>query len=171
VRLITEAPRPAKRPAIAAPEEKKRVESGDIYKLYFHGPAYQVVENSWRAGAEVVGVFKKDLPANHEPADMPTLALPRLIELCFQTAGISEMAGKATMGLPYHIDQVNFMKPPAERRDSYFAAVKSDPEGSFDAQVIDDKGNVYLTMRGYRTMQMPNPIQDELLKPLQATME
>ena len=34
-----------------------------------------------------------DLPGNHMPADRPTLMSPRLIELCFQTAGLWEMGG------------------------------------------------------------------------------
>ncbi|MFQ5511957.1 MAG: SDR family NAD(P)-dependent oxidoreductase [Candidatus Krumholzibacteriia bacterium] len=170
VRLVAEAPGTQKRDVITESEETRRVGAADIYKLFFHGPAYQVVDNSWRSGDEVVGVFKSDLPANHEPANLPTLALPRLIELCFQTAGISEMAGKARMGLPHHIDLVRFPRLPEESGGRYLAAVTPDPEGGFDAQVVDDEGNVYLAVRGYRTMQLPNLIEDELLRPLQSTM-
>jgi len=171
VRLLTQAPEPGKRARVAAPTGTGRVESGEIYKLYFHGPAYQVMENSWRAGGEVVGTFNNNLPANHAPADLPALVAPRLIELCFQTAGISEMAGSATMGLPHHIDEVEFLRPPRKKaKGHYYAAVTSHDEGAYNARVVDDEGNVYMTMRGYRTMQMPGSIEDELLQPLKDKM-
>jgi len=171
VRLLTKAPRSSKGARVEAPTEASRLESGDIYKLYFHGPAYQVVENSWRAGAEVMGTFNNNLPANHAPSDLPELVAPRLIELCFQTAGISEMAGNAAMGLPHHIDEVEFLKRPSRKsKQQYYAAVSSDEKGAFDARVIDDEGNVYLTLRGYRTMQLPGLIEDDLLRPLKEKM-
>jgi NADP-dependent 3-hydroxy acid dehydrogenase YdfG/acyl carrier protein len=171
VRLLTQAPESGKRARLATPAETSRVKSGDIYKLYFHGPAYQVVENSWRADGEVVGTFNSNLPANHAPSDLTALVSPRLIELCFQTAGISEMAGSATMGLPHHIDEVEFLKHPREKsEDRYYATVSTGAEGSYDACVVDDEGNVYLTLRGYRTMQMPGSIESALLQPLKDKM-
>jgi len=170
VRLVTVAPKTAKSKEVAEPMEESLVGAGDIYKVYFHGPSYQVVERSWRAGDEVIGVFKKDLPSNHEPADLETLTSPRLIELCLQTAGLSEMAGTSAMGLPHHIDQVDFLRPTADKPSEYFAAVTSDKTGSFDARVQDKKGNVYLMVRGYRTMQLPNPIEKEFLERLKTNM-
>ena len=67
------------------------IEAAEIYPLYFHGPAYQVVERAWWDGRRIVGLMAKGLPPNHLPADLPTLMAPRLIELCFQTAGLWEM--------------------------------------------------------------------------------
>jgi NADP-dependent 3-hydroxy acid dehydrogenase YdfG len=171
VRLLTQAVESNKRARVAAPADASRVESGEIYKLYFHGPAYQVVENSWRAGGEVVGTFNNNLPANHAPSDLPALVAPRLIELCFQTAGISEMAGSAMMGLPHHIDEVEFLKHPRKKsKGHYYAAVSTGSEGHYDARVVDDEGTVYLTMRGYRTMQLAGSIEDDLLRPLKDKM-
>jgi acyl carrier protein/NAD(P)-dependent dehydrogenase (short-subunit alcohol dehydrogenase family) len=167
VRLLAEARASDERVRVATPAGAGRVESGDIYKLYFHGPAYQVVENFWLADGEVMGKFNSNLPANHAPPDLPALVSPRLIELCFQTAGISEMAGRATMGLPHHIDEVEFLKQPTEKsKERYYAAVSTGAEGTYNARVVDDEGNVYLTLRGYRTMQLPGLIEDTLLQPL-----
>ncbi len=67
------------------------IEAAAIYRIYFHGPAYQVVERAWWDGKRMVGEMAKGLPGNHKPADRPTLMAPRLIELCFQTAGLCEM--------------------------------------------------------------------------------
>jgi hypothetical protein len=149
----------------------KKVQAGDIYKLYFHGPAYQVVENSWRSGKEVFGLFNESLPANHRPEDRATVADPRLIELCFQTAGLYELAGKSKMGLPYQIGKVEFFDPPAAEGGHLKAAVTSAGEDRFDAQVIDDDGRVYIRLQGYRTMEMPDPVADDLLEPLKDVID
>jgi hypothetical protein len=171
VRLVAKPPKAQKRAKVSPPEGVRRVDAGDIYRLYFHGPAYQVVENSWRAGDVVVGLFNDALPANHQPEDRPTLADPRLIELCFQTAGLFELAGKAKMGLPYRINQVEFLKSPSAPKGRVHAAVTAAGDDAFDAQVVDDNGEVYLRLRGYRTMALPDPVEDDLLKPLKDVME
>ena len=66
------------------------MEAADIYRVYFHGPAYQVLAAGvagWKIG--IIGLMAKNLPDNHHPAERPAVASPRLIELCFQTAGLS----------------------------------------------------------------------------------
>jgi hypothetical protein len=171
VRLATKPPKAERRDRLTAPAEVRKVTAGDIYRLYFHGPAYQVVENSWKSGKEIVGLFKNDLPANHQPEDRPTLADPRLIELCFQTAGLYELAGKSKMGLPYQIGQVAFLKSPSTAKGRVHAAVIESGDDVFDAQVVDDSGNVFLKLRGYRTMELPDAVEDELLKPLKDIMD
>ena len=39
-----------------------------IYRVYFHGPAYQVLAGVWRDGDATVGELAADLPPNHAPA-------------------------------------------------------------------------------------------------------
>jgi acyl transferase domain-containing protein len=150
--------------------EGAKIDASDIYRLYFHGPAYQVIKNAWRAGEEVVGLFAENLPANHEPKDLPTVIAPRLIELCFQTAGLWEMGTKSRMGLPYQIDRVTFLRNMSGKEDSMYTVVTPDANGAFDARVVDAKGNVYLKLQGYRTMELPEKIEADLLKPLQMMM-
>jgi hypothetical protein len=36
---------------------------------------------------------------------------------------------------------------------------------------VDDNGDVFMKLSGYRTMALPDPVQDELLKPLKDVME
>ena len=40
----------------------------DVYRVYFHGPAYRVLERAWRHDGEVVGRARPTLPPNHQPA-------------------------------------------------------------------------------------------------------
>ncbi|MFZ0772104.1 MAG: SDR family NAD(P)-dependent oxidoreductase [Candidatus Sulfotelmatobacter sp.] len=148
------------------------VEATDIYRLYFHGPAYQVVKRAWWNGHRMVGLLAKGLPANHLPSELPTLMAPRLIELCFQTAGLWEMGVQGRMGLPQHIDWVSsLLLPVPEMADTrLYAVVTYDGRGTFDAEVVDTKGNRFLNLSGYRTVANPSALDGERLKALQAAM-
>jgi len=170
VRLADEPPKPGKRGKVIIPSDGKRVTAEDLYRLYFHGPAYRVVETSWRSGDEVFGLFTEPLPPNHVPGEAPTLAAPRQIELCFQTAGIWELASEATMGLPYQVGRVTVPADSHLPHGRLIAVVTRNPRGGFDAQVVDEKGQIALAIEGYRTMAMPEAVDPTLLEPLRKAM-
>ncbi|MGA2236567.1 MAG: SDR family NAD(P)-dependent oxidoreductase [Terriglobales bacterium] len=173
VRLTKQMPTAVNVPALALPEGHI-IEAADVYRLYFHGPAYQVVERAWWDGHRIIGLMAKGLTANHLPSEMPTLTAPRLIELCFQTAGLWEMGAQGRMGLPQHIERVSpslLLVAPESADTRLYAVVTSDRDrGSFDAEVVDTKGNRYLQLSGYRTVAVPNAVDAERLKALQAAM-
>jgi hypothetical protein len=155
-------------PALGSPAGSK-VEAGDIYRLYFHGPAYQVVERAWWDGARIVALNAKDLPSNHQPSQLATLMAPRLIELCFQAAGVWEMGLQGVMGLPRRIDRVSVLLAPELAKGRLYAVVTPNPKsGSFDAEVIDAAGNRCVQLTGYGTVAVPNGVDAEGLKTLQA---
>jgi acyl transferase domain-containing protein/acyl carrier protein len=138
-----------------------------IYQVYFHGPAYQVLERTWRDGRRMVGQMAKSLPNHHHPPDRPTLMAPRLIELCFQTAGLLEMDLRNRLGLPKHVEQVCLWRTPGPADEQLIAVVTPDPDGgSYDAEVVDAKGNRYISLRGYRTVALPDSLDAEPLKVL-----
>ncbi|MEI2610757.1 MAG: polyketide synthase dehydratase domain-containing protein [Candidatus Promineifilaceae bacterium] len=90
--------------------------------------------------------------------------LPRLIELCFQTAGVWEIKTKGVMALPLAIGEVKSHplpaangQPPAARR--LYALVQANHNGaSFNAQVVDGAGNVVIELKDYRTVQLPGTV-------------
>jgi len=55
VRLTKGIPTAVTPPALGTPAGHT-IESKDIYRLYFHGPTYQVVEKAWWDGQRVVGL-------------------------------------------------------------------------------------------------------------------
>ncbi len=170
VRLTKQAPKKATVPALGTPIGHV-IEAAEIYPLYFHGPAYQVVERAWWDGHRIVGLMAKDLPPNHLPSQLTTLMAPRLIELCFQTAGLWEMGTQGRMGLPLHIDRVSsFLAPDADGTRLYAVVTSDQARGSFDAEIVDAKGNRYLQLGGYRTVAVPNAVDAQGLKALQAAM-
>jgi hypothetical protein len=156
------------------------MEAADVYRVYFHGPAYQVVERAWRDGDRIVGLMAASLPSNHHPVESPTIAAPRLIELCFQTAGLWEMSQQGRMGLPQHVDQVYLRAtgvPPVHKQgqdghgtpvDGRLYAVVTPDHGSFDVEVIDTTGKLYVRLRGYRTVALASSIDAEPLRALRA---
>ena len=75
------------------------------------------MERAWWDGERIVGLMAEGLPAIIIPSELPTLMAPRLIELCFQTAGLWEMGAQGRMGLPLHIDRVIVVAPHPESAD------------------------------------------------------
>src|SRR6185437_1674407 len=141
------------------------VEAAQIYRIYFHGPAYQVVERAWWDGEHMVGELVADLPDECTPADRRTVIGPRLIELCFQTAGLWEIAAQEKMGLPWQVSSVTWLRQPEPADRQFYAVVTHHPEqGSFDAEVMDGEGNRYLQLAGYRTATMPSNVDSDPLK-------
>jgi hypothetical protein len=140
-------------PPLWAKPEGSLMEAPEIYRRYFHGPAYQVVERAWWNEHRIVGKMATTLPDNHQPAGRPLAMAPRLIELCFQTAGLWEMAVNHRMGLPQHIDRVCLRRAPELAEGPLFAVVTPGADaGTFDASVVDAAGNLYLHVSGYRTI-------------------
>ena len=147
------------------------VEAAQIYRIYFHGPAYQVLQRAWWDGKRMIGELAAGLPGNHEPSSLPTLMAPRLIELCFQTAGIWEMGTSSRMGLPQRLQQVSWMPAPQSAEGHLYAVVTPNPEqGTFDAEVVDTTGNCYVRLGGYSTVALPNGPDAESLEALRSVV-
>jgi NAD(P)-dependent dehydrogenase (short-subunit alcohol dehydrogenase family) len=152
-------------------DSEVRVSHEDIYRLFFHGPAYRVLESAWRADGTTVGLMPVDLPPHHQPEDEPLFAYPRLVELCLQTAGLAEMRATGKMGLPLHIDRLRLVRTPKAGQGRLRAVVEPSSEvGGFDAYVIDETGAVYVIVHGYRTVELPGALGEDQLEPLRAVM-
>jgi hypothetical protein len=140
------------------PDHWQKVTASDIYRLFFHGPAFQVLESVYLNGDQAIGLAP-DLPALTQPAGAANLMAPRLVELCLQTAGIWELKTKARMALPEAISSVAVWCDPkkaGEVQGRLMAMVKTTGDGGqFDAQVVDEQGLVYVELKGYKTVSLP----------------
>jgi len=133
------------------------LQADDVYEVYFHGPAYQVLGSAWGDGpGTVIGRLADTLPANHEPADLSTLMAPRLIELCFQTAGMYELGVNDRYGLPSRISRIQKFREISANDRPFYSVVRHSETGSgFDADVVDQSGEVFLRLMDYRTAELP----------------
>jgi NAD(P)-dependent dehydrogenase (short-subunit alcohol dehydrogenase family) len=146
--------------------------SEDLYRVYFHGPAYQVLDTAWRDGDRVVGTMADGLPPNHHPADRPLLLAPRLIELCFQTAGSWEIGASGQMGLPRSIGRVRIYDG-AESIEAPAQAIvqQLDAANRFDVTVVDASGRVLVQLDGYESIGYPGAIEASQLAPFKTAMQ
>ena len=164
VRLVAKAPAGKKKQEVPGTEGATGAEAASIYRVYFHGPAYQVIDSAWKSGEEIVGRFAGSLPPNHLPAELPLIVAPRFVELCFQTASLLGLAGEARLGLPYGFEKLEIVSALESAPGAgLLAVVRRNPEGAYDAEVVDDKGKVYMVLRGYRTMDLPGTVEEEAL--------
>ncbi len=166
---LAKGPVPAKVASAFVAPSTDGIQAGDIYRIYFHGPAYQVLDEAWWDGTRAIGLFANALPPNHHPSERPTLMAPRLIELCFQTAGIWELGAESRMGLPQHLLEVSLLREPSLAAGRLYAVVtRGTVEGTFNAEVLDKKGNCYLHLTGYQTVALPDAIDAQRLEKLRA---
>lgn len=150
-------------------EAGAEVSAKDIYGLYFHGPAYQVVSSAWSLDGGDAARLADGLPANHDPAGLPTVVGPRLVELCFQAAGLWEAAKYGRLALPGHVDQVVLLADPAQASRPLYAITRPDGD-HFDCAVVDARGEVVVRVDGYRTIPLPGDLAGDIRRPLAAVI-
>jgi hypothetical protein len=171
-RVRLEAAPPAPPPAARKPGDAHSapaVEHEAVYRVYFHGPAYQVLDRAWRSDGAVLGKLAADLPPDHEPPNQPMEMQPRLIELCFQTAGIYELGTAGRMGLPTHVDRV-VSYPGGASGAAWAVVTPREGDEAVDAEVVDSSGRLRVRLEGYRTTELPGAASDDLLAPLREAM-
>jgi acyl transferase domain-containing protein/NAD(P)-dependent dehydrogenase (short-subunit alcohol dehydrogenase family)/acyl carrier protein len=138
----------------------------DIYRVYFHGPAYRVLEMVNRLSTgQVVGTMRTPLPSDTTNPNSTSMVGPRMVELCFQTAGVWEIGQTGQMGLPSAVERVTVFDPTCNGKPvvAELQPRSSKDALSFDMRVRDNDGKVYLTVEGYRTVRLPGGLPDEAL--------
>jgi NAD(P)-dependent dehydrogenase (short-subunit alcohol dehydrogenase family) len=136
----------------------------DIYRVFFHGPAYQVLDRVEVTQSGAVGTMAHDLPPD---LGVPgTLVMsPRLIELCFQTAGVWELSGPGRFGLPRSVDRIVVGTSTASPTEPVRALVTArDNGGAFDAVVLGGDGLPLVQLHGYRTVELPGAVDPEAIR-------
>jgi hypothetical protein len=141
-------------------EDSLPILADDVYRIYFHGPAYQVLERAGVQDNQAIGLLTADLPPNTNPADAASVLAPRLIELCFQTAGVWDIKTTDTMALPLGLSSVTAYKQPSEANGSRLYALVTALDGgaAYHAQVVDESGAVFIDLKGYRTVDLPGNV-------------
>jgi len=74
------------------------------------------------------------------------------------------------MALPLHVDRVRTHRHPGVDGVPLFAVARPGDDGT-DAYVVDAEGRLYLSLSGYRTVEMPGGLAADLVAPLRAALE
>ncbi len=160
------------RPAVERAEHqpgqrpKTALGAGEVYSFYFHGPAYQVVSEAWADGESSVATLARPLPENHHPAALALSSSPRLIELCFQTAGLWEAGRQDRLALPRHVGRAVFLVDPDGESVASRAMATARSADEFDCVVLAEDGTVVARLEGYGTVPLPAPIEPSVAEAL-----
>jgi hypothetical protein len=162
---------PAEQERAGAPEANaaQAVSRDDIYHVFFHGPAYQVIDEAWHRGPDAVARLARHLPAGQAPGSAHTTTEPRLAEACFQVAGLWEIGHAGQLALPAHVDAVSMPHRLVPETDLFAIAHRGD-DGGFDCEVLDGDGDVLLRVTGYRTAGLDSALPPDLQRPIRAAM-
>ena len=144
------------------------LDAGRVYSFYFHGPAYQVVSTAGRAGESSVATLADALPDNHTPPTLPLVTAPRLIELCFQAAGLWQAGRDDQLALPSKVAGAASIGDPATAEGRLRAVATETLPGTYTCVVVDDSGTVFARLDGYQTVALPAPIPDDVAADLHA---
>jgi NAD(P)-dependent dehydrogenase (short-subunit alcohol dehydrogenase family) len=178
VRLSAAAAEPerAEAPGAEAPgtdaavtETLPAVTHGDIYRVFFHGPAYQVIDEAWHRGSAAVSRIARHMPADLPPDAFHMTTEPRLAEACFQTAGLWEIGHAGHLALPAHVDLASVPRRPVPEGELY-AIARPAEGGGFDCQVVDKDGDIVIRVNGYRTVGLDSPLPADLQRPIRDAM-
>jgi len=149
------------------------LEADTIYKVYFHGPAFQVLGGVQHANGVVLGKLNTALPPFASQSHS-WLTSPKLVELCLQTAGVWEIARQGVLALPHAINRLTFYKVPSEETELYAEVEpRQSEEGSlyFNARVVDSGGQICLELEGYRTVPLPYKPPVDSLAPFKKALD
>ncbi len=148
----------------------RTVQADDIYRLYFHGPSFQVLEAVQRSGDGLLGKLNPALPP-FSAQGAGAVSVPILVELCLQTAGVWEIGATGSLVLPRAIDCLRLYDTRVNGAP-VFAEVRpgkaEDGSLRFDARVVDAEGRLFLDMSGYRTVPTSQMVEEALLAPMRA---
>lgn len=139
----------------------RAVETAEIYRLFFHGPAFRVVAAAeWRDGV-LLARMNTGLPPWHRDGKA-TLTAPQLLEFALQSAGLLALAERPTMEIPRYIARIEHYPPAGEE---LFARAEYGADG-IDIDLFDQDGFVHLRVTGYRTTALPYPARQDRMEAL-----
>ncbi|MGC8728064.1 MAG: SDR family NAD(P)-dependent oxidoreductase [Elusimicrobiales bacterium] len=141
-------------PKLPKIKEKYKIDKDTIYKTYFHGPSFQVLDGIIDSNRnEVVAVFKKPSARLLGEKDFDYCFHPMIIEAVFQTCGWRDLHNDNKMTLPDSIAEVkvrdNSKDPDKLFTYAVFKGLNEYGKSVYDAWAFDEKGEIYVELKNY----------------------
>jgi len=135
-------------------KEKYKTTNDDIYKIYFHGPSFQVLDGIIESNRDfVIGVFKKPSKRLTKTGDFRYIFHPMIIEAVFQTCGWRDLDIDNRMTLPHSIGEVKIIDnnedPDKLYTYSVFKGFNEFGRSVYDGYAFDDEGRIWVELKNY----------------------
>ncbi len=158
------------RVSISRGESSNKVSSDLIYRAFFHGPSFQVINQA--SSTDDGGMAGVLAPGKQEPKldrRAKMLTHPMLTELAFQTAGLLEAKSNFKLGLPAAVKKL--VLHPVELSNPHGISAFVRKEGTngdsqYAARVVDSAGRVLVEFEGYRVSALPSNLPESLIQGL-----
>ena len=133
---------------------KYKITAEEIYKIYFHGPSFRVLDGILSIEKEaVLGVFKKPSAALWRVKTPGLLIHPLVLEAMFQTCGWRDIHFDRKMMLPDAVGQamVYDNNPDPDRLYTYavYKGTTEDGKTRYDAYAFDSEMNPVAELKDY----------------------
>lgn len=126
------------------------VDADEIYRAYFHGPAFQVIANAGFDGDRVMSVLAPGTGLIPDTA--------RILEFGLQSSGLLELALSGRMMVPHRIDRIDYAasgRVEAGCRIHAEARLHNGAGGGNDITIADDTGRLLMHIENYQTVPLP----------------
>ena len=132
--------------AVLLPKDTVVISEAEIYKRYFHGDTFKVMQGvSAIDGESTVGQFQKASEKYFKNRPMKRFYVdPMHIEFIFQSCGIFEMVNHSNFSLPWKLSALELFKD--ETNGIIYSVNKATKAGEeqtgYNSLVMDDEGHV-----------------------------
>ena len=137
------------------PSKKKyKVTKEDIYKVYFHGPSFQVLDGILSLEKDkVLGVFKTPKMPLWQTKEENLIANPMAIEAAFQNCGYRDIHFESKMALPDSVDEIIIHDNDRTTDKLYvysvYKGINAEGKSAYDAFVFDEEGKIRIEVINY----------------------
>lgn len=139
----------------------------EVYRLFFHGPAFQVLGGVQRSASGLLGSLRLERLPMAQGISSP-VSTPALVELVLQTASAWQIGRSGVLALPQAIESLALaaIQPAPGALYAEVTPMESPDSGMvFEGRVVDTQGHTILSVAGYRTSPLPFTVEADLLQP------
>ena len=128
--------------------------SEEIYRILFHGPAFQVLRKVYTEGDTLIGEYENNAKPLLRDGTSPVILPMRMIEFCLQTSGMYDLVFRKAMRVPLGIGSIRILDQKYTESVPALARA-SGKTGSCDICAFSPQGNPLLKIENYQTKELP----------------
>ncbi|MDD2774216.1 MAG: SDR family NAD(P)-dependent oxidoreductase, partial [Elusimicrobiales bacterium] len=126
----------------------------EVYKIYFHGPSFQVLDSILSVDDKTVfAVYRRPAAPLWRDPQPQTCAYPLLIEAAFQACGFRDLHADKRMTLPDYIGKLLVSPGGASPEKLYISCVfkgkNKEGKSVYDSCVYDADGRLWVELQDY----------------------